>query len=46
MTEPDAIPLRSIKVVLSYIPSLEAAHAQVTSEMESMVMSGLATTVG
>ncbi|GJJ06135.1 hypothetical protein Clacol_000324 [Clathrus columnatus] len=43
ITEPDAIPLRSISVVSSYIPALEAAHAQVTSEMESMVMSGLAT---
>lgn len=46
ITETDAIPLRSINVVAAYIPALEKAHVQITSEMESMVISGLTTIVG
>ncbi|KAF8510569.1 Golgi transport complex subunit 5-domain-containing protein [Hysterangium stoloniferum] len=36
------IPLRSVNAAMSYVPAIDAAHKQVTAEMESMVMSGLA----
>ena len=39
------IPLRSINAAMSYLPVIEAANKQVIAEMESMVMSGLATVV-
>ncbi|KAF8584833.1 hypothetical protein K439DRAFT_1646830 [Ramaria rubella] len=38
-----AIPLRSINTVTAYLPAIDAARKQVTTEMENMVVSGLAT---
>ena len=39
------IGLRSILAVTSYIPSIETARSKITSEMETMVLTGLATLV-
>jgi hypothetical protein len=39
------IPLRSIRAVARHIPAIDAAHAKITEEMESMVLTGLATLV-
>jgi hypothetical protein len=39
------IPLRSVNAAMSYLPAIDAAHKQVTAEMESMAMSGLANVV-
>ena len=39
------IGLRSIRAVTSYIPSIETARSKITSEMETMVLTGLATLV-
>jgi hypothetical protein len=36
------IPLRSINAVAVHIPSIESARSKVTTEMESMVLEGLA----
>jgi hypothetical protein len=36
------IPLRSINAVAVHIPSIEYARSKVTTEMESMVLEGLA----
>ncbi|KAG6820510.1 hypothetical protein H0H93_015983 [Arthromyces matolae] len=40
--EPD-VPLRSISAVAGHVPFIEHAKAKITNEMESMVLSGLAT---
>lgn len=45
MLNEQVIPLRSVNAVTAYIPAIEAARKQVTTEMESMVVSGLATLV-
>ena len=45
MGENQTIPLRSVNTVTAYLPSIDAARAQVTTEMENMVVSGLATMV-
>ena len=39
------IPLRSIRAVASHIPAIDVARAKITEEMESMVLTGLATLV-
>ena len=36
------IPLRSINAVAAHVPSIESARSKITSEMESMVLEGLA----
>ena len=36
------IPLRSINAVAVHIPSIDSARSKVTTEMESMVLEGLA----
>lgn len=36
------IPLRSINAVAVHIPSIESTRSKVTTEMESMVLEGLA----
>ncbi|KAF8512431.1 Golgi transport complex subunit 5-domain-containing protein, partial [Gautieria morchelliformis] len=38
-----AVPLRSVNAVTAYFPAIDAARAYVTTEMENMVVSGLAT---
>ncbi|KAH9940460.1 uncharacterized protein BXZ73DRAFT_98890 [Epithele typhae] len=42
-TSGDRIPLSSIKAVASHLPFVDAARARVTSDMEAMVFTGLAT---
>jgi len=39
------IPLRSINVVAAHVPFIEEARTKVTTEMESMVLTGLTTLV-
>ena len=41
----DTIPLRSINAVATHVPFIEDARTKVTAEMESMVLTGLATLV-
>ena len=36
------IPLRSINAVAAHVPFIESARSKITSEMESMVLEGLA----
>jgi hypothetical protein len=40
-----SVSLRSINAVAAYVPFIEEARTTVTNEMESMVMTGLATLV-
>lgn len=39
------IPLRSIRAVTGHIPAIESARTKITAEMETMVLTGLATLV-
>ena len=39
------VPLRSVRAVTDHIPAIETARNKITSEMETMVLSGLATLV-
>jgi conserved oligomeric Golgi complex subunit 5 len=45
-SDEQTIPLRSVNVVTTYLPAIDAARTQVTTEMENMVVFGLATMVG
>ncbi|KAI5123858.1 hypothetical protein M0805_005675 [Coniferiporia weirii] len=40
--ETSEIPLRSIRAVTGHVPAIEAARAKITTEMETMVLTGLA----
>ena len=41
----DEIPLRSVKAISAHIPIIEESRDKITAEMETMVLTGLATTV-
>jgi conserved oligomeric Golgi complex subunit 5 len=41
----EEIPLRSVSAIASYIPFIEQSKDKITGEMETMVLTGLATTV-
>lgn len=45
ISDDSTIPLRSVNAVTAYLPAIDKARAQVTTEMENMVVSGLATMV-
>ncbi|EIN11737.1 hypothetical protein PUNSTDRAFT_119002 [Punctularia strigosozonata HHB-11173 SS5] len=40
----EEIPLRSVNAIAAYIPFIEQAKVKITTEMETMVLTGLATT--
>jgi len=45
-TDSTIIPLRSINAVATHVPFIEEAQTSITAEMESMVITGLNTSVG
>jgi hypothetical protein len=42
----DAIPIRYIHIVADHIPAIDGARGKVTAEMQSLLISGLADSVG